>query len=358
MIGPDTLPWWFNPNSNTSSENDKRGKLGYLSYDIYLGLAILGGFFGLDHLYLRSPLTALAKMWCNIIFFGAWWFYDAVQAFFNSDIIKVYGLSIPGLGPRGIGSGCLVHDEEEWIPHKDHMSFFVYGLVLLFAGVVGVDSYIVGDKQSFVIRIICFISVFATPIAMMWWAYKLFMYLFQPTDVINKYPGFFGKAGGDLNNSFLTNIIQKIFGFIPAILVEPLKILNGTINKVPGLITVALKSTTDVTDNLKDIVTKVADTVKVTADTVGKSIEGLKDVRTLATRPNLVQSALATGGMQSNPMKGGGTESNVLSYILMGTIVIISVSGFISTYRRSKKNEPNDQPPEPRISREFVKNSN
>ena len=358
MIGPDTLPWWFNPNSNTSSENDKRGKLGYLSYDIYLGLAILGGFFGLDHLYLRSPLTALAKMWCNIIFFGAWWFYDAVQAFFNSDIIKVYGLSIPGLGPRGIGSGCLVHDEEEWIPHKDHMSFFVYGLVLLFAGVVGVDSYIVGDKQSFVIRIICFISVFATPIAMMWWAYKLFMYLFQPTDVINKYPGFFGKAGGDLNNSFLTNIIQKIFGFIPAILVEPIKLLTGAINKFPDAAETVITSAEGITANLKDVVTKVADTVKVTADTVGKSIDGLKDVGNIAKRPNLVQSALATGGMQSNPMKGGGTESNVLSYILMGTIVIISVSGFISTYRRSKKNEPNDQPPEPRISREFVKNSN
>jgi hypothetical protein len=45
------------------------------------------------------------------VFFGVWWIYDAAQAIFNRDIIKVYGLGVPGLGPKGIACGVLAKDE-------------------------------------------------------------------------------------------------------------------------------------------------------------------------------------------------------------------------------------------------------
>ena len=60
----------------------------YLSYNVLLGLSVLGGFFGLDHLYLRSPLTFIAKLIVNIFTFGTWWLYDASQAIFNRNVVK------------------------------------------------------------------------------------------------------------------------------------------------------------------------------------------------------------------------------------------------------------------------------
>lgn len=346
MMGPDTLPWWIDPSKKNNS-NEGRGQLGYLSYDIFLGLSVLGGFFGLDHLYLRSPLTAIAKMWINMIFFGAWWIYDAVQAFFNSDIIKIYGLSIPGLGPKGIGAGCLAMDKEGWIPHKDHMSFFIYGLVLLFAGIGGVDSYIVGDKKSFIIRIVCLISVLFSPVAIIWWIYKVFMFLFQPTDVINSYPGFFGKAGGDLHDSFLMRIAKRIFGIVPDVLATSINSLSETGIKLTNVIEKIPETTKEILDNTKIVVDSITTPIMNDFPSITEA---------LAKRSIDEKQLRQQGGMISNV--SSDVQSNILSYVLMGTICIIAVSGFFSTYSRSKKNEPNDQPPEPGISGEFIKKSN
>ena len=108
-------------NTNTTNTTNSTGNnTNYLSYDVFLGLSVLGGFFALDHLYLRSPLTFIAKLITNFFTFGMWWLYDAPQAIFNRDVLKVYGLGIPGLGPKGIAAGVLASD----VPDKKHMSFF------------------------------------------------------------------------------------------------------------------------------------------------------------------------------------------------------------------------------------------
>jgi len=131
----------FNGNNN-GNEGSNGGT--FLSYDVFLGLSVLGGFLALDHLYLRSPLTFLAKLVVNILFFGVWWVYDAAQAIFNGDIIKVYGLGVPGLGPKGIACGVLAKDE----PDKKHLRFFMYAAALIFGGMFGLDSFLVGNKTA------------------------------------------------------------------------------------------------------------------------------------------------------------------------------------------------------------------
>ena len=52
----------------------------------------------------------------NILFFGVWWLYDLAHAAWSKDVIKVYGLGVPGLGPQGIAAGVLMKEE----PDKDH----------------------------------------------------------------------------------------------------------------------------------------------------------------------------------------------------------------------------------------------
>ena len=53
------------------------------------------GFFGLDHLFLRSPLTALAKAFLNIFTLGFWYFYDILQVTVDRETVKSVGLSVP-----------------------------------------------------------------------------------------------------------------------------------------------------------------------------------------------------------------------------------------------------------------------
>jgi hypothetical protein len=63
------------PNKNANSANTKNVTEGgpgavYLSYDVFLGLSVIGGLLALDHLYLRSPLTFIAKLIVNVLTLG------------------------------------------------------------------------------------------------------------------------------------------------------------------------------------------------------------------------------------------------------------------------------------------------
>ena len=171
------IEYWrgINNTSNDNTNNTEEGGKGaiYLSYDVFLGLSVLGGFFALDHLYLRSPLTFIAKLITNFFTFGTWWLYDASQAIFNRNVVKVFGLGVPGLGPKGIAAGVLASD----IPDKKHMSFFVYALALLLGGIFGLDSFITGNKLYGFIRLMCLITIIFIPVAIFIWLYKVVMFL-------------------------------------------------------------------------------------------------------------------------------------------------------------------------------------
>jgi hypothetical protein len=52
--------------------------------------------------------------------------------------------------------------------------------------------------------------------------------------------------------------------------------------------------------------------------------------------------------------QGGGNDSGILPYVLVGTLAIIVVSGLVITYRRYRQNEQprkDDSPPEPGVLR-------
>jgi hypothetical protein len=72
------------------------------SYDWFRVLSIFIGFFGLDHLILRSPSTAISKFVVNALTFGSWFFYDLIQLWLDEETVIKYGLSTP-FGPKGLG---------------------------------------------------------------------------------------------------------------------------------------------------------------------------------------------------------------------------------------------------------------
>lgn len=439
--------------ANTKSITEGGPGAIYLSYDVFLGLTVIGGFLALDHLYLRSPLTFIAKIIVNILTLGSWWLYDASQAVFNRDVVKVFGLGVPGLGPKGIAAGVLASD----VPDKKHMSFFIYGLAIILGGLFGLDSFIVGDKQSGFIRLICLITGLLAPIAIFWWLYNLGKFLFKTKDVVNQYWEYFGapppaEYGMTLGEKLATKFpfLQTIFGPINRVKSSVENVIKTSenvaealaINPVETIITKPLNSIENKLDNVSDVageiltgpvrvvgervnkilqntVTKVEDELKPAIETalvpisgaittaiepvisavapikqtlnagiataqtglevakdgialgkntlntgreiVGKTLNVVGQTADAATQAlTLVPSAAAlTSGLSTvaaqqalNKLnqQGGGSDSTILPYMMMGTLVIIIVSGLVITYHRYRQNEQprkDDSPPNP-----------
>ena len=447
--------------NNSNAKNDTEGGPGaiYLSYDVFMGLSILGGLLALDHLYLRSPLTFLLKLILNVLTLGTWWLYDATQAVFNKDVVKVFGLGVPGLGPKGIAAGVLTSD----VPDKKHMAFFIYALALIFGGIFGLDSFIVGDKQSGLIRLVCLITGILTPIAIFWWLFNLGKFFIKTKDVTNQYWEYFGaqeppEHGMTLGEKLVTRFpfLQKIFGPISRVknvvvgtaegvvstaetlaeaafedpvgtakrvIIAPVTTAQQKVDEaVDVAMAAALAPITKATEKVENIAGKFSEQLKpainaaIAPATV--AIEGALQPAIAAVQPlkqtlnsgiavaqtglstaqtglELGKTALNTGreiagktlnvaGQTANaatkaltlapaaaaltsgftdaaasaalaklPQSGGGSDSGVLPFVLIGTFAIIAVSGLIITYRRYRQNEQprkDDSPPSP-ISR-------
>lgn len=396
MSGVSQINYWREskkPNSN-DKVNASEGGPGatYLSYDVFLGLSVIGGALALDHLYLRSPLTFIAKIIVNVLTLGSWWIYDATQAVFNKDVVKVFGLGIPGFGPKGIGAGVLASD----VPDKKHMAFFIYALALFFGGVFGLDSFIVGDKQSGFIRLICLITAIFAPIAIFWWLFNLAKFFFKTKDVTNQHWEYFGAPPPvDHSLSFIQKIISKI-PFLSSLFSPFTTIKQDAKAIVSDIVESPVAAISAITSEVEPVVSAVlapaASIVQPLANTVTTGLETVQDGINLASKTVNVAGKVADDatqalGVVSNVSKEaaelssgftpaaalaakeaisglnglkqeGGANSGILPYMVIGTFGFIAVSGLFMTYRRSKKNEQterNDVPPEPGVLRESDK---
>jgi hypothetical protein len=401
--------------STNETTNISQGGPGaqYLSYDVFMGLSVLGGFFALDHLYLRSPLTFLAKLIINFLTFGAWWIYDATQAVFNRDVVKVFGLGVPGVGPKGIGAGVLVKD----VPDKKHLAFFVYGLSLMLGGLFGLDSFVLGNNPQGIMRIVALISVIFAPVAIGYWIYNMYKFYFKTGDLIKDNWEYFGATESDESTKTIDEkvissipILGSIFGTSPFRTLinlfsdSPLKTsVNAAVATAQsGIDTVRegieLGKTT--VDKGANIIGETIQTAKEVADSATKAIgilpqqaaqfttgftvdaaraakERLEQAQNVALESAAVKGAIsqaqnvvdkgqsAISQMQNVAKKaeqitqlGGANSSNTLTYALIGTFGAIIVSGLILTYRRVKQNgkpRKDDSPPQPGVLRKSNK---
>ena len=339
MSSTSSLAYWLHIPESNGGVNSTAKDATYLSYNVLLGLSLFGGFFGLDHLYLRSPLTCILKTFINIVFLGSWWIYDVFQAFFNRDIVKVFGLNIPGYGPSGIGAGCLIQEK----PDKKHLSFFLYGLALFFGGFFGLDSFVVGDTKSGIIRILMLLSMILSPVAFIWWVYKQFMFVFKTEDVTGRYYEYFGAPKKSMSD--------KLFEFFPG--------LSGIFGSISGPLSAPFNALASILSVVTTLITTFSKFIIKGMDIITSLLNGIGIVPEFGK----LQSELSVGDVELET-KGahfkviGGGNSSILPYVFMGTIAIVAVSGFILTYRRSKQNvkPKDDSPPEPGVFRKSVEN--
>ena len=358
------LKFWEEPPTFFTKNDGENQDSVYLSYNVFLGLTILGGYFAIDHLYLRSPVTFLAKIIINILCFGVWYWYDVLQSIWNSDVVKLYGLSVPAIGPKGIGAGVLAKDK----PSKLHWNFLVYSPCLIFGGMFGLDSFLTGDNRSGLIRLLSLISIIGIPIAIGWWAYNLFWFFTDTTYTIESNHLYFGRelGGGSL--------ITRILSFLPSFLIP---IVVPIVESIMGPITASMQAIDHTVQLANTAVEKIPEAVKVVQGMVDASskvgsitpLSALATPQALQQSSNTIRAAQAGGNMvngtnaismtmpiQTTQVMGESDEKglNALPYTLIGTVTLISLAGFVVTYYRAKKNvtpEYDDVPPQPGVLR-------
>lgn len=330
------LKGYMNPNASSGSSTEGA----FLSYDWFIVLAVLGGWFGLDHLYLRSPWTFLGKLIVNSLFFGIWYLYDIIQAFSSKDVIKVYGVGLPGFPDKRVAMGVLAKDE----PGSKHSNFFVYALCLFMGGLFGLDSFLVGDRESGIMRLLFLISIIGSPIAFGWWIYKLFRFFTDTPSVVNQYASYFGSAGGG----------WSIFGS----LIDPASVL-GTLLKPINTAAEGFNSAMEAASKTLDLGVGIVNAIGSVGQLLSESsvpnpVPTFEDMKKGIEAYKLSPEGIAQA--EAAQSQGGGSTSsnlNALPYTLLGTIVLIALSGFVATYYRSKKHVAphDDRPPEPGVFR-------
>lgn len=200
-----------------------------LDYNWYWFLAVFFGLIGLDHLYLGSPLTAAAKLLVNANTFGYWWMYDLISATADQPSIKFAGPSIPGLGPMGLAAGRFQRDDAPISNESKgkHANFFIYTIVLFSLGIIGGDSFLVGDTLSGMFRICFLFSIILAPIAIVWWLYRVYVYFMKPEEMLEQNWNYFDYPRPS-NMPPCNNLFAQLFIWL-------LQTLRGILSVVPGV---------------------------------------------------------------------------------------------------------------------------
>jgi TM2 domain-containing membrane protein YozV len=124
------------------------------------------GFFGLHHLMLKSPQTAVLVVLGNIFFLGLPWLYDLVQLSswgLDDRELNTYGLDHP-FGTMGLAKGMWKPTDNfvDTSPYKDNTSSKIPLSYLFYSAFVWcspIASLAAGDSKSFFIRIVQFILI-------------------------------------------------------------------------------------------------------------------------------------------------------------------------------------------------------
>jgi TM2 domain-containing membrane protein YozV len=200
-----------------------------LDYNWYWFLAVFFGVVGLDHLYLGSPLTAGAKLAVNTSTFGYWYIYDAIRATGDQQTIKFAGPAIPGLGFPGIAAGRFQRPDAPISPESKgkHANVFIYTLVLFALGLIGGDSFLVGDTLSGLMRLCFLFTIILAPISIIWYVYKMYAFVVKPQEVFEQNWNYFDFPRPS-NIPPCNNMFAQLFIWL-------LQTIRGILSVVPGI---------------------------------------------------------------------------------------------------------------------------
>jgi hypothetical protein len=285
--------------------------------NIYKAISVLGGFFGLDHFFLRSPKSGVVKFLVNLCTFGFWYMYDLIQIFTDSEQIKKFGLTIPLAGPSGIGAGMFHGDGLSRAAKTTPNPYIFLAFAALAWVPFGLSHFIAGDFYGGAAKFfITFSPLFI--MGFLWSFYTMF-------NVISNTPGILTKG---TDRFFPATLFMNSNGEAPNIMI-PVKEeeqSSGFAEMLTGL-----------TGLLGPFEKPILQAV-VGAGEVGiNAAENVKSVTDLVT--------------ETVPLQTGGALSNSSTLIFLGLSSMILFGSLVLTavrYSRTKKStdSTNDVPPE------------
>lgn len=344
------------------------------------------GFFGLDHLFLRSPLTAFTKLIVNICTLGLWYFYDILQVTIDKEVVQTSGLSIPLYGAAGIGAGMFTEagakkpDEGAISPWR----FMAYCLLTLLP--FGLDFFVTGDYVGGGLRFMTSAIFVLWPLGFLWGCFNMYRAWINPADVLNRgtfriwpfnmFVDTYFPVKGTLapgspesqppvcrEKGFVETLMEPVntaVGVVTSTVIEPVHDALENIAAIPLAVSVPLKAAVE--QGLAPTVTAGVKVAHITPKAIAavpqivSNVQGQIAAKTAAAvAASNPANLLAKAG---NGILKGGTKSNTLEFsdgAVLFTLGLLIFGGVIITFIRSKNNLSNDQPkendtpPNPRI---------
>jgi hypothetical protein len=338
--------------------------------------ALPTGFFGLDHLFFHSPMTALQKGLVNIFTLGLWYWYDVIQVFTDKENVQKYGLSRPIVGPTGLAYKYfrnIVAPEKQEEPDLPPAEKGQYSSIylMLYLGLLmipfGISNFLVGNTSGGVIKFIFTILLFGifVPIVLLSSLIELYGAISDPQRLYEKgvqlsipFSWLVGAdhvtpnlmkpsaaaaaaaAASEAQGSILTRLIQPFLDYIGISTVT--KILGDAKCAAEPVIQQGQQAVAAAT-TAADGVTKLAGTVPEVATKVAGQMAAFTD-------PEKLKAAAGASVAVPLPQVGGGLlssgELDTWFFLAIGTFLTFAVSLSAVRYLRNLQTQKNDKPPE------------
>lgn len=184
-----------------------------IPYWVYVCLTIFLGIFGLDHLALRSPLTAILKFLSIVPLLGFWYFYDIAQALGERELIEKYGIGVPFFGPVGIGAGIFSGNKD--IPESPKKSpkpwlYFAYVLTTVIFTAFPVSKIVIGDYAGAFLHVMMYILFPLTFLAIIWTFYDIYRVILDTRGIFEKGPARFLPASWIIAPYFKRDVLGPL----------------------------------------------------------------------------------------------------------------------------------------------------
>ncbi len=331
-------------------------------------ITVVFGFFGLDHLLLRSPITAILKFLVNLVSLGFWYWYDILQVFTDFDNFKKYGYSLPIFGPAGLGAGLIHQTGTPKAPEENPSPFYFVAFALTALIPYGLSHVIAGDYLGAFLKFTLSVSFFTFLFGWLWAAYTFGNMIFNSkslfqngTDRLFPLSFLFGQFGP----------AHRLKPFTPP---EP---VNKESDCPPGFLDILWSYIILLPKTLYDLLfPPVKKVVEVTIETGKKLVDEtkkvveppVKEVTKIATEmPKVLSNTVNELGQYTDPAKlselaekqavqtGGALLSmegpSMFNIAVVGILLLTIVGGLGLTYMRinmaksETSKEKNDVPP-------------
>ena len=310
-------------------------------------VTVLGGFFGLDHFYLRSPSTGLLKFIINIFTFGAWWIYDIIQIFKDKESVLESGLNIPVVGAAGIAAGVFtarpgnVSSSKSSDSLKSPIMFLLYLAVTIWPYTLGLDSFVAGDVYGGVFKFLSLIAFPMLPFVLIQKCLELYRLFATPSVFFEKglprLPGISfllgdwgchnlgpedlkdGCPGGLLG--FMLNLLPLATNSIDVAIAAPIDAVTAVVKTAEIAADSTGKIISAATGQAVPIIATASALVQKGPEAINKAVSVAaaveKDLNKY-TKPSVIQDLAAKQGVMTGG--GGGSGSGLL---LEGALILV-----------------------------------